>query len=317
MSFNIYSIEERRFTGPICMAVNMLGGDPIVTHIQTQTRDVEVKHPPFPKMDERRARVILRMLLEETLSQLLPYKKPYLDKAALVELLYNQKGAGAGYEDMIADEFLSMDMIDSMTVDLNNFLMMVVSEGVWLEWIIIDQPYGIYLASGDDHRIMEYNRRHGNCSATDSRIDVYELIRYIRGSIAPPQVSLNWIKTIILDVIADISGNVFSTDGSLAVESHDLGKRESIELANRVKEAVTAFYRFQILNQYFPKGRFFDIFFRGDRYIYSKPRNDNVSSRMRRMIEIKLSVQNGDFVPKEELDELYNYEQNNGEVIIA
>lgn len=281
--------------------------------------DVEATCAPIKLLDKSRALFILNGLYTEALTAIVPYHRT---KSSIDTVAIGLRDCAVPdkIDYAMAEEFLSLDEVDQVVLDIELEMNNLIKDNKWQQWNIVETPYMLGVIGGEDYRIVEWTRHFGHVSSANDRevtVDIATIARYIQAqfiernpelgakiALKPiiadaimrryPLVEFDTIGTIKTDVIAEVTGNEYEVIYSQFIKP----VFDVFNLTYLLKRIDTSLsYTADITTD-------MKLVFE------TKEQPRDPDELYFEMVELKQSIERGDWVPERERRQLADYERS-------
>lgn len=172
-------------------------------------RDVAIQSQPIIPLSFKRAFSIALALVNEMVGQYVQYRMPIssLDTIAIA-LTENDTLVPDRVQMTLAEDFLCLDSVDSLVIDLQQTISTYILPNTWRQWDVINTTNVIALLGGEDHRIAEWKRQNPQWEYTDENtklvIDIATLTNYLANvikSINPQAFGYILPTSLVMDAL--------------------------------------------------------------------------------------------------------------------
>lgn len=169
--------QECRVSGQYCQVD--VGGR-VARRWETTEEDIETVISPITKLTRPRAMLIMKALIDECISQTVRYRAPASPLAYIAQAL-RDCAIPEDTDLQLAEHFLSHDLVDTTVIELHRLLTTHIDNQTWRQWDVFDTPTMLALIGGQDYRIAEWERQHGQHDedADGMSVDISTVANYI------------------------------------------------------------------------------------------------------------------------------------------
>jgi len=284
--------------------------------------DVVMQSEPITKLDTKRAFNILLELVKETVDRFVRYRMPSLSVDVIAENLTGS-AAPTQLELNMVDDFLCMDIVDEVVVDITHIACGHVMENPWRQWDVVNTPNLIIMVGGEDHRVEEWYRQNPQWD-NDSECQLILDIRSIRNYLNSVMRELNESALGIIspdDLLVDGLGRLYGhleirRENNAIYQIADIPTKQFFNLTpsefyeqytrQLIKAVIDVNIKIHTSRQSFYR---VDVTSDGHLKFIREPLPVTMAETYYN--EIKAAIDSGDWVPERERRELMHYERAN------
>lgn len=289
----------------------LFAAEPIEVCIDEQL----VKVDPIPELSNARRDLILKALLQETVDQHCRFRMPDNPINEIAQALCDCAIPDTN-QLQIAESFLCHDPVDNMVVSIMSEVGAMISKNAECEWTLMHGNSMWALIRGRDYRIEEYERLTKDTGGEGVSIQLTSLIQYLRkqtqnvvGSNCP---EIPW-QTLVINAINLRYPLIEFEQPTVGVfpdtELQQLGWQRSDIYEQLVQPTVAAFIvsfllgRVETSREYKAK--------LSDKFLLTITPTVKARTQLERyMLELRESINNGDWVPEADRRQLEYWESH-------
>jgi len=292
----------------------LVGGYPNVVR-RVIDEDHEVIVPPIDALDDQRAKLMVKALLEENMSQFLRYREFQSALPTIAQCL-RDCAIPDDMDNALAEHFLGDDLVDEVNLEMQLQLSQYLQKNPWRQWELYTTPRIMALVGGQDYRIEEYHRIHGHDTQENEcvTVDISTVANYVHQQLFAQlgDVACNIpLRPILIDAINQRYPEMsFSqTHPPVVAIMHELGVSGFWPFFEKVivpviKDLDVVFLQTKVDRHTPCQAEIADNFTL--RVYYSEPDMEDDS---RFYEDLRVSLERGDWVPERDRRRLEEYER--------